>query len=68
MFGEPSTWSALAFAPVAATPRESQVYAMGDKSPKSKDKTKKQSTVKKADDKAKHDKKQASAFPSGKGG
>lgn len=40
-------------------PREPRVYAMGDKSPRSKDKNKKQGASKKAKAKAKRDKKQA---------
>ena len=48
---------------VASPPRERQVYVMGDKSPRSKDKDKKQSTKKKAREKATHDKKQAPKLP-----
>lgn|GEM_PF-6040867 len=43
--------------------REVQVFPMGDKSPKSRDKSKKQSDKKKAAQKSAHDKKQASSRP-----
>jgi hypothetical protein len=43
-----------------------QVVPMGDKSPKSKDKNKKQNDSQKKNDKAAHDKKQAPPAPAGK--
>jgi hypothetical protein len=48
---------------VASAPRELQVYVMGDKSPRSKDKNKKQGTKKKAREKAARDRKQAPKLP-----
>jgi hypothetical protein len=44
--------------PVAASHANDRMIPMGDKSPKSRDKDKKQSAKKKAKDKVKHDKKQ----------
>ena len=63
IFGDSTTRPILAFVPVAAAMREPQVYAMGDKSPRSKDKTKKQGTSKKAKAKASREKSQASVLP-----
>lgn len=57
MFGEPTTW------PISRLSwwfqrRERRVYEMGDKSPRSKDKKKKQGATKKEKAKAKRDKRE----------
>ena len=66
IIGEPSTRSVLACVSVAKVPREPRVCLMGDKSPRSKDKNKKQGKSKKAKSQAKRDKKQAPPLPSTK--